>query len=887
VAHGGPVRVVLAPRPAQGLHVGGHHRGHHLQARADRDRQQALPHIRGDLVHHHAHHIRHHRPDPTGLDRLPVARRARPARPGRLLLIVLAHGGPLSLGVLGGSPDTYHSVGLRRGTATQVPRDPGQPLVDRSISLLSALTVCGIGQQPFVLVGHSLGGVMVKAMLHHSVTMADQFASFHKQLAGVAFFATPHRGAPIAEFVARLGSAGLSPLLTTLAPGDAELLRLQDTWYRNYTNDVALDNIAFAETRPTTLKGFRGKGITVVPREYSDPYLAHQTVIPLDADHISIAKLADPADPAYLALERFVTACLAGGHSPVETRSSAFPAATAVNGERSDQDADSASPGPDPPSGGVQPQFPQDPARTDHLVRGPAPQRLQPLRRSLVDSEVLPSREVASRKAETEAGIWPIPPPGARYRFEALGRPAPRSASHRRAPSYLLDSIYEVVPFRDRGERQVLEAWLDDPAPRASMQLVYGEGGQGKTRLARHVARNAAGRDWYVVQAFERAGPALRRGERAGSGRLLVIVDYAERWTVDVLKQMVVDLADEAGVQCLRVLLLARSDYWLWDLITSELDREVDHLAVPVRLGRFTTGALELAAAFEAAVGAFQSAMQVQPVALAVPRTWEGAASSPLGLHMAALAAVCAHEDRYAVPSDANLSEFLLTHERKYWSAGVATDMPALTASAQLDRVSRTVLIATLFGSFTSSADARQLLRAAQLADSDADAQSLIDRHSQLYPVEPLSTSCDRAFTPYLRPLQPDRFAEDFVAECVSRPADRALILDLVQQVTFSGPAKLLKSALFFLATAAARHPNVDLLLDEIPGMSNAYVHINSQGIRYYLQRTSVTLRGGKPQTIYFFSKVRYSTHGEPAALPEDRIVKEDPRNGFLTISRH
>ncbi|WP_410662119.1 hypothetical protein [Amycolatopsis sp. lyj-84] len=502
------------------------------------------------------------------------------------------------------------------------------------------------------------------------------------------------------------------------------------------------------------------------------------------------------------------------------------------------------------------------------------------------DTTLPSTRDAVSRTADKASGSWPVPPRGAGYRFEAFGRPVPRPASYQHAPSYLLDSRYEVVPFRDRGERQVLEDWLDDPAPRTSVQLVHGEGGLGKTRLAMQVARRAAESGWHVIQAFERAGSAVPRGERAVAGRLLVVVDYAERWTVDVLERMVLDLADHAGVRCLRVLLLTRLDYGLWDLITSTMDRQVDHLAVPVRLGRFTTSAPELTTAFNSAVAAFQSAMQLQPVELVAPRTWQGTGRSPLGLHMAALAAVWAHENRRAVPSDADLSEFLLTHERKYWSAGLAVGLPALEASAQVNLVSRTVLVATLFGSLTNSADARQLLRAAHLADSAADAQSLIDRHAQLYPAEPVSTTRGRAVSPHLRPLHPDRFAEDFVAWCVRRPADRALTLDLIREVTSSGTEKLQRRALAFLATTAARHPDVDELLDELLGTLDAYVHVNSRGVAYYLHRTEVTLRGGKPQTIYFFAKVRVNAQGEPTALPKDRIVRENPRNGFLTISK-
>jgi hypothetical protein len=65
-----------------------------------------------------------------------------------------------------------------------------------------------------------------------------------------------------------------------------------------------------------------------------------------------------------------------------------------------------------------------------------------------------------------------------------------------------------------------------------------------------------------------------------------------------------------------------------------------------------------------------------------------------------------------------------------------------------------------------------------------------------------------------------------------------------------------------------------------------AYKHINSKGITYYLHSSEVTLRGGKNQTIFFFAKVPKNAKGQPVDLPADRIVTENPRNGFLTVSR-
>ena len=62
------------------------------------------------------------------------------------------------------------------------------------------------------------------------------------------------------------------------------------------------------------------------------------------------------------------------------------------------------------------------------------------------------------------------------------------------------------------------------------------------------------------------------------------------------------------------------------------------------------------------------------------------------------------------------------------------------------------------------------------------------------------------------------------------------------------------------------------------------YNHTNSKGVKYYLNSKDVVLRGGKKQTIYYFSKDdRKETSTE---LPSGMSVNENPRNGFLTVKR-
>lgn len=64
-----------------------------------------------------------------------------------------------------------------------------------------------------------------------------------------------------------------------------------------------------------------------------------------------------------------------------------------------------------------------------------------------------------------------------------------------------------------------------------------------------------------------------------------------------------------------------------------------------------------------------------------------------------------------------------------------------------------------------------------------------------------------------------------------------------------------------------------------------AYTQTNPKGVKYYLNSKEVTLRGGKKQVIYYFSKdLRPETAVDE--LPEGMEVNINPRNAFMTIAR-
>ena len=60
-----------------------------------------------------------------------------------------------------------------------------------------------------------------------------------------------------------------------------------------------------------------------------------------------------------------------------------------------------------------------------------------------------------------------------------------------------------------------------------------------------------------------------------------------------------------------------------------------------------------------------------------------------------------------------------------------------------------------------------------------------------------------------------------------------------------------------------------------------AYSHVNAKGVTYYCNSKDVNLRGGRTQTIYFFSRDERSTGCD---LPAGGRVVENPRTGLPLV---
>ena len=349
------------------------------------------------------------------------------------------------------------------------------------------------------------------------------------------------------------------------------------------------------------------------------------------------------------------------------------------------------------------------------------------------------------------------------YRLEQLaGERAGLSVEQARAqPSRMLLARFEVVPFAGRrGFLQRLLGWLQEAGP-VSVRLVHGPGGQGKTRLAVHFAREYA-TEWTTWQARQRLVPSQGPDRLAmpdPAAGVLVIVDYADRWAPSHLQALIADLRAQIrripGAPPLRFLLLARSAGFWWSGLENLLDAEYDIPASAMGLPLLGED-VDRDQLFAAACDWFASRMGVTR-ATQIPFSAE--LNKPifghvLTVHMAALAAVDAHYHGAAPPQDPQrISAYLLKRERAHWhELHVRAENPLLTSPQVM---SRAVFIATLAGPLPR-AQGIEMLGQAQVATQADAASQILDDHQGCYPPGDDGT--------VLEPLYPDRLGEDFLA---------------------------------------------------------------------------------------------------------------------------
>lgn len=159
---------------------------------------------------------------------------------------------------------------------------------------------------PIVLIGHSMGGLVIKRA-YLSAKAKQEYASLAVRIQGVLFLATPHRGSDLAPVLSKLLNlmGGQRPYVTDLNR-DSEALRLINDEFPERCQDLLL--YSFYETLPTN---FAVRKSLVVERDLVTMGYANERRAYLNADHRDVCKYVSRSDPNYLTVRNALASVLA------------------------------------------------------------------------------------------------------------------------------------------------------------------------------------------------------------------------------------------------------------------------------------------------------------------------------------------------------------------------------------------------------------------------------------------------------------------------------------------------------------------------------------------------------------------------------------------------
>jgi pimeloyl-ACP methyl ester carboxylesterase len=143
------------------------------------------------------------------------------------------------------------SVSRWRGTAMH--------LADRAANILARiLAEPDLQSGQLILIGHSLGGLVIKQLLQNAESEGRhnaEAAGFLKRVDKVAFLATPHTGSDLATFGNRIRIFVRPSAATTCLARNDPNLRGLNNWYRTWANARGISHLMLTETDAIRILG--------------------------------------------------------------------------------------------------------------------------------------------------------------------------------------------------------------------------------------------------------------------------------------------------------------------------------------------------------------------------------------------------------------------------------------------------------------------------------------------------------------------------------------------------------------------------------------------------------------------------------------------------------
>ncbi|MFF1918671.1 trypsin-like serine protease [Streptomyces sp. NPDC058239] len=383
-------------------------------------------------------------------------------------------------------------------------------------------------------------------------------------------------------------------------------------------------------------------------------------------------------------------------------------------------------------------------------------------------------RSIVSRYSGWQPLLEPVEP-------DHLLAPA-ACARDLRSPAMLLRADTEAVAFYGRThELHCLLDWCQNGPDTFEVRALVGAGGQGKTRLARHLAGVLRGAGWVAAQlradlADTPEGPSPDWSTLDTAEPLLLIVDYAETLPRQI-RRLIEHLRRTRHRT--RLLLIARGEgEWKSEAFGAGPDtREIlataptDELSplnacsgdYGTRTSAFTRAARDLGQLLGQVPGLPQADWSALALSLRPPEDLNDARyESALALQMAALVALLQHgPDPVEGAPDRPVEDFVLGHEARYWEGTAASPMFRL-GDLRPSTLRRAVAVAALFGAATTQ-EALTVLRDVPGLPPNRE-WDVAEWLQSLYPPSPGR---------YWGHLQPDRLAERHVTTHLTRSVDQ------------------------------------------------------------------------------------------------------------------
>ncbi|KAB7498530.1 Protein SERAC1 [Armadillidium nasatum] len=180
-------------------------------------------------------------------------------------------------------------------------------LEELSSKIHKKLKAAGVGSRPIIWITHSMGGLIVKAIMKNESCRYNEelpcSSDIMSSTRAVIFFSVPHFGSPVASW-----ACYLSPLVKPsryiydMKAGSSYLFHIHEV-FSKLCEEKSIQVLTLNEAKPLPLTK-NGPNVMFVPNKYGNPGIGQ--FYEIDASHLDVCKPTGRTDEKYRIIEEFI-----------------------------------------------------------------------------------------------------------------------------------------------------------------------------------------------------------------------------------------------------------------------------------------------------------------------------------------------------------------------------------------------------------------------------------------------------------------------------------------------------------------------------------------------------------------------------------------------------